>query len=115
MRSCEASSPPGVIVLGHAFPIVEREAPVLSPFFGERVSLEGLFRRRAAGVLEVEDVRFAPDIRAVPADADGDVSHERNAFVLGMLTNRQPLCVGDPLDIGMKAHEIADVPFAGRE
>ena len=108
----EAPSPPGVIVLGHAFPVVERETPVLTPFFGERVSPEGLFRRRPAGMLQVEDVRFPPHVRAVPADADGDISHERNSLVLGVHTNRQPLCVGRPLHIGMEAHEIAHVPLA---
>ena len=107
-----ASSPPGIVVLGHPFPIVEWEAPILSPFGGERVGLEGLFRRRAAGMLEIEDVGIAPDIRAVPADPDRDVTHQCHAFLLCMAADGQPLRVGDPLNIGVEAHEVAELPLA---
>ena len=109
----QAPSPPGKVVLSHALPIIKREAPILAPFGGERVGLEGLFRRCADRAFEIEDVRVAPDIGAMHADADGHVSHQRNSLALGMLADCQPLRIGDPLHVGVEAHEIANVPLAG--
>ena len=63
-------------------------------------------------MLEIEDVGIAPDIRAVPADPDWNVSHQRHAFLLCMRADGQPLRISDPLDIRVEAQEVAELPLA---
>ena len=63
-------------------------------------------------MLEIEDVGIAPDIRAVPANPDRNVTHQRHAFLLCMGADGEPLRVSDPLDIRVVAQEVAELPLA---
>jgi len=89
-----AALPPAVVVLGNGVPVVEGNAPVLPPLDGEGVVLEEGFWGGAAKPVEVEPLGLKEDIGGVVGDANGDVTHELDAALVGMLAEVSPLTEG---------------------
>eukprot|EP01085_Mycamoeba_gemmipara_P004828 Mycagemm_TRINITY_DN9765_c0_g1::TRINITY_DN9765_c0_g1_i1::g.4828::m.4828 type:complete len:304 gc:universal TRINITY_DN9765_c0_g1_i1:327-1238(+) len=88
----EASAPPGEIVLLHLWPVVEREAPVLT-IGGKRVG------RCAHRLCQAELVAALPDVSTVGCDEEGDVTHEEDAHGVGMLLHKEHLAIGEVLNV----------------
>ena len=94
--------PPGVAVLGHLFPVVGREAPVLA------VGREGV--RRCAGLgIHVEEFRKLPGIRAGAGYPYREVTLEDHAFAVGVVADLAELCVQVELE---EAVEVRFAPVA---
>ena len=73
----QAGLPPGITVLGHLFPVICREAPVLA------VCRECI--RRCAGLrIQVEEIRELPGVHTGAADSDRQVSLYRDSLRMGI-------------------------------
>src|SRR5204863_9770677 len=86
----------------HGRPAIERNAPVLSPFLGEFVVFEVRFRWSATAPIERELLRSRENIRAVVADAEWNIAHQRDPFLFRVVSDSRPLFVGDPLRVAEK-------------
>ena len=103
--------PPPVETARQRVPAVERDAPVLPPFVGERV----LQKRPPAGAAApdvIKNLRLRPHVRAVIADAKRDVAHERHALRVRVVLHRRPLLPREPLHVAAKAHPQLDLAAA---
>src|SRR4029077_5619586 len=87
------------IVRAHCAPSVERNAPVLTPFLGERVVLEERLGRRATKPVEHEFIRARENVGAVVTDAKGNVAHQRHTALFGVRFDVPPLLMSDPLHV----------------
>src|SRR5439155_17938010 len=92
--------PPGEILRAHRRPVINRNAPVLSPLDRELVIFEIRFRRRASRPIEMENLPLRENIRAVITDTEGNVAHESDAMFPGKFPQLTPLLVRDPLHVG---------------
>src|SRR5262245_3813457 len=97
--SAHPFAPPLKIVCAHDTPAIKRNAPVLSPFLGERVVLENGLGRSATEPVEHEFIPAREDVGAVVTDTEGNVAHQRDAALLRKCFNVTPLLVSDPLDV----------------
>src|SRR6056297_1364270 len=102
-RLADTLTPPLKVGLLMHLPAIKRNAPVLPPLLHELIVLEERFRRGSAVPVEIEEIEIGPDITAVEADAEGDVSHQADVFGPRILGDSLPLLEGDPLDIGVVA------------
>ena len=92
-------APPLKIVRAHPVPVIERNAPVLSPFLRELVVLEVRFGRCAAGPIEHEFIPPRQNVGAIITNAKRNITHERNAAFFGIRFYLPPLLMRDPLHI----------------
>ena len=83
-------APPLIVVLGHLFPIVGRELPVLS-FCRE------LIWRRAGLPMEVKIRWGLPYVAAFRTHANRDVTFKHYAFIPGIIVHLGQLCMQDKL------------------
>lgn len=83
--------PPAVVVFFHLFPSEERKAPVL-PF---RIVHVG---RGAGGMRGVKVIRVGHHISAVSADKKGDVSHQLNPTLCGVVFHLFHLKIAEILE-----------------
>src|SRR5213080_3643204 len=90
------------IVRAHCAPVIERDAPVLSPFLRERIILEMRLGRCPAKPIEDEFIRAGENVGAVITDAERNIAHERYAALLRMRFNVAPLPMHDPLHVTKK-------------
>src|SRR6266478_2261932 len=112
-----SSSPPIEVAPAQFIPAIVRDAPILSPFLGERVNLEDLLRWCSAAPIQIEDGAVGPDIGAEAAHAKGDVAHEIDALRGGVRLELLPLGEGEPLDVHeekLLAHEFIAAGFRKR-
>jgi hypothetical protein len=72
-RAADARHPPVEAVLLQQRPLVERIAPAL-PGRGEIIRRNTRHPNRIPAVVELEDLRMRPHIRAVVADKDGHIA-----------------------------------------
>src|SRR6202040_3288062 len=77
-------APPLKIGRAHCAPLVERDAPVLTPFLSERVVLEERLGRRATEPVEHEFIRAREDVGAVVTDTKGNIAHQRHTALFRM-------------------------------
>ena len=92
-----AGAPPGIIVLGHLFPVIGGEAPVLA------VGGKGI--RRGAGLaVHVEEFRVLPGVHAHAGYADGKVSLEGHAVQMGIIHGFPQLLVQQELHVAVEAY-----------
>ena len=101
-HAVDALAPPSKILTPHLRPVVNGDAPVLTPFLGELIVFEIRFRRCATGPVEGEPLGVGKDIGAVIADSKWNISHQRDAVLLGELFHSAPLLVCNPLDVAKK-------------
>ena len=92
-------APPGEILRTHRRPVINRNAPVLSPLNRELVIFEIRFRRCAPRPIEMENLPLRENIRAVITDTEGNVAHESDAMFPGKSPQLAPLLVRDPLHV----------------
>src|SRR4029434_9729152 len=87
----DAGAPPIEIPSAQFVPAVNRDAPILSPLFGKGIHFENFFRRRAPAPIEVEDGAIGPNVRAVPANAERNVAHEKDLLRRAISADRLPM------------------------
>src|SRR5262249_39195859 len=92
-------APPLKIVPAHDAPVIERNAPVLSPSLCKSVVLKNWLWRRPPEPVEHEFIPAREDIRAVVTDAEGNVAHERDGALLRIRFDISPLLISDPLHV----------------
>src|SRR5262249_38912410 len=97
-------SPPGEFLVGVGSPVVEGNSPVLAPLLNEEVPGEYRLRRGAARPVQFEKLPLGPDIGAVPAHAEGNVSHQAHSVAVGERSHVRPLRESNPLN---KCAEVA--------
>src|SRR5258706_9214026 len=78
------SSPPIEIVGAQIVPSIVGHAPILPPFFGERIDFENLFGRRATAPVQIKYLRIGPNVAARPANSVGDIAHEIDLLRFGI-------------------------------
>ncbi len=105
-----ALAPPGEVLLPESFVMIERHAPVLSPFCGEGVRFENSLRGRSAAPLVVKHLGEGPNIRAIIADSEGDIPHQRHALLPGVILHGLPLIPSDPLHVGNEPEPLLNAP-----
>src|SRR5881227_4003251 len=71
-------SPPREILCAQCWPVVNRDAPVLSPFHRELVVLEVRLWWRASRPVEMKNLALAENVGAVVTDAKRNVAHQRD-------------------------------------
>src|SRR5207244_11179422 len=100
LYSTDPLSLPGKILRAHRRPVIDRNAPVVSPLDRELVILEIRFRRCTPRPIEMEDVPLRKNIRAVITDAKGNIAHKRDPVFLGKFPQFTHLLLRDPLHVG---------------
>ena len=90
--------PPGEVVLGHDFPFVQGNAPVLPPFAREGVFRVVAFRRSASAPVRIKQVAFKKDVRTAQGNADGDVPHQFHVAFVRINPDEFPLLFTEPLE-----------------
>ena len=106
--------PPIEIPVTHHVPVKNRDSPILSPFLGEPVVLKMGFRRCASTPIMRKFIRPCENVRAVVADAEWNIAHQRNAALIGIRLDGRPLLVRDPLNVTEKIFAILEALFLFR-
>ena len=92
-----AGLPPSIVVLGHLFPVIGGEAPVLA------VLCKGI--RRGAGLaVQVEQVGVLPGVCTVAAYPNGKVSLNGHPVQVGIVHGLPELTVQQELEVAVEAH-----------
>ena len=100
--------PPAVAVFGHFFPVIRRQAPVLSDF--------GKIIRRGSGLrVQMEQGGFGPGVCPVGGHADGNIAFERDAFFPRVTVSVQQLRMQQKLHIEIKVGVLAVFAVHGKE
>ena len=97
----DAADPPAVAIRLHPVPVIERVAPELS-VLGKGIGRNPGDLLRHMPVVQLEELRLAPDIRRVHRDIDGDVADQADALLAGIGLEGLPLAVEQELDKAVK-------------
>src|SRR5437763_16690944 len=92
-------APPGEILRTHRRPVINRNAPVLSPLNRELVIFEIRFRRCAPRPIEMENLPLRENIRPVITDTQGNVAHASDVMCSGTSPQLAPWLRRDPLHV----------------
>src|SRR5262249_19857579 len=92
-------APPFEVAPAHFVPMIERDAPVLSPFLRELVIFEVRLGRRTTAPIEHKFIGPRKNIGAVIANAKWGITHKSDPALFGIRFNLTPLLMRDPLHI----------------
>ena len=103
--SAQALDPPGKAVLGHARPVIDGVAPVLTGR-GELVGRGTGHARGVARGVHAEELRRGPHLHRVARDVDGDVSNDKDAALVGVVLQALPVTIEEVLRHLVVAHAL---------
>ena len=97
-RRMEPPDPPGVAVLRHPVPVVERVAPKL-PVLGEIVRRDSRHLGRPALAVQLKHAPVRPYVRAVQRNIDRHVADDADPLFMDVRSQLVPLTVEEILDV----------------
>ena len=110
----QPAHPPGILIFLHVLPAVQGVPPQLA-VGGKGVRRAARHINGAAVLVQLELLRFRPNIGAVQSHIDGNIPDELHALLVGVFPQGSPLLIKMVLEKDVKIHVLPELfPIPGQ-